>query len=195
MNSYSSLLSRFAFIFLIFVIISSGYLKGFLSCEMQDFLENKDTAKHILGFMLVFVFIMMEGGWSFNEKDDDMESNNWSSGNALDSLAMAAIIYILFIISSKSRLTYNIIFFTIMFILYVINTQRSYNHVRKFITDETNTNIMYYEKWIFGISLLVLIIGLIDYIIYQRNYYKSKFSWYIFLMGVHKCHTLNIKNK
>lgn len=143
--------------------------------------------------MLVFVFIMLEGGWSFNETENNMESNNWSSGNALDSLVIGAIIYFLFIISSKNRFIFNIIFFIIMFILYVINTQRSYYYVRKIITDETNTNIMFYEKWIFGIAVLVLIYGLIDYIIYQRNYYKSKFSWYIFLMGVHKCHTLNIK--
>jgi hypothetical protein len=191
---YASMLSKFAFVFLIFVVISSGYLKGFLSCEMQEFLENKDTGKHILGVILIFVFIMLEGGWSFNEKENNMESNDWSSGNAIDSLIIGTLIYFLFIISSKSRLMYNIIFFVIMFVLYVINTQRSYYYTRKIITEETNNNVIYYEKWIFGISLIVLIYGFIDYVMYQRSYYKSAFSWYIFFMGVHKCHGLNIKN-
>ena len=149
---YFNFLSRFAFIFVIFVVISGGYLHGLLSCQMQYFLENINIGKHILGIILIFVFIMLEGGWSFNQELDNMESNNWSSGNAIDTLIIGIMIYTLFIISSKSRLIFNIIFYTIVFILYLINTQRSYYHVRKIIKDETNDKIILYEKIILGIS-------------------------------------------
>lgn len=187
---YSKLLSKFAFIFLIFVVVSSGYLKGILSCQMQYFLENINEGKHVLGIIMVFVFIMLEGGWSFNQEENDMAENDWSSGNAIDSLIIGALIYILFVISSKSRLIFNIIFFTVMFILYLINTQRSYYYARKIITDETNTKIMIYEKYILGIGLFVLICGFIDYALYQQKNYKSDFSWYIFLSGVNTCNKL-----
>ncbi len=184
---YSNFLARFAFIFVIFVVISGGYLHGLLSCQMQYFLENINTGKHILGIILIFIFIMLEGGWSFNQEVDNMESNNWASANAIDTLIIGILIYTLFIISSKSRLVFNIIFYTLVFILYIINTQRSYYYVRKIIKDETNDKIILYEKIILGISVFVLIYGFIDYIIYQKKNYKSNFSWYIFLNGVHKC--------
>lgn len=187
---YSKMLSKFAFIFLVFIVITSGYLKGILSCQMQSFLENIDGGKHVLGIVMVFVFIMLEGGWSFNEEENNMADNDWSSGNVIDSLIIGTIIYILFIISSKSRLAFNIVFFTIMFILYLINTQRSYYYIREIIKDETNDNILLVEKWIFVIGVIVLICGFIDYVIYQQKNYKSDFSWFLFLYGVSKCNKL-----
>jgi hypothetical protein len=190
---YYNFLSRFAFIFVIFVVISGGYLHSLLSCQMQYFLENINTGKHILGIILIFVFIMLEGGWSFNQELDNMESNNWASGNAIDTLIIGILIYTLFIISSKSRLVFNIIFYTLVFILYIINTQRSYYYARKIITDETNDKIILYEKIILGISVSILIYGFIDYIIYQKKSYKSKFSWYIFFNGVNKCKRISKK--
>lgn len=186
-NFVSNFVSKFAFIFLIFIVITSGYLKGILSCQMQHFLENIDEGKHILGIIMVFVFIMLEGGWSFNEEENNIADNNWSSGNAIDSLIIGTLIYILLVISSKSRLLLNIIFFIIMFILYLINTQRSYYHVRKIIKDETNDNILLVEKWIFIIGIIILICGFIDYVIYQQKNRKSDFSWFLFLYGVSKC--------
>jgi hypothetical protein len=187
---YTKFLSKFAFIFLIFVVVSSGYLKGVLSCQMQDFLANISFGKHALGVIMIFVFIMLEGGWSFNQEENDMADNDWSSGNVVDSLAIGILIYIIFVISSKSRLVYNIIFYIIVFLLYMTNTQRSYYYVRKLINDDTNNKIIEIEKYVLSIAIFILIAGLIDYIIYQKNNYKSKFSWYTFLMGVTECSKL-----
>jgi hypothetical protein len=187
---YTKFLSKFAFIFLIFVVVSSGYLKGILSCQMQNFLENISFGKHLLGVIMIFVFIMLEGGWSFNQEENDMADNDWSSGNVVDSLAIGILIYIIFVISSKSRLVYNIIFYIIVFLLYMTNTQRSYYYVRKLINDDTNNKIIEIEKYVLSIAIFILIVGLIDYIIYQKNNYKSKFSWYTFLMGVTECSKL-----
>lgn len=187
---YTKFLSKFAFIFLIFVVVSSGYLKGILSCQMQSFLENISFGKHLLGIIMIFVFIMLEGGWSFNQEENDMADNDWSSGNAADSLIIGILIYIIFVISSKSRLIYNIIFYVIVFLLYMTNTQRSYYYVRKLINDDTNNKIIEIEKYVLSIAIFILIVGLIDYIIYQKNNYKSKFSWYTFLIGVNECSKL-----
>jgi hypothetical protein len=187
---YTKFLSKFAFIFLIFVVVSSGYLKGILSCQMQSFLENISFGKHALGIIMIFVFIMLEGGWSFKQEENDMADNDWSSGNAVDSLAIGILIYIIFVISSKSRLVYNIIFYIIVFLLYMTNTQRSYYYVRKLINDDTNNKIIEIEKYVLSIAIFILIVGFIDYIIYQKNNYKSKFSWYTFLIGVTECSKL-----
>lgn len=107
---YPKFLSKFAYIFLIFVIVASGYLKTILSCQMQYYLENISYYKHILGVIMVFVFIMSEGGWSFNQEENDMADNNWSSGNAFHSLIFGLLLYILLLLTAKSRIIFNIIF-------------------------------------------------------------------------------------
>jgi len=181
--------SRFAFIFLIYVVISSGYISQILSCQMQNFLSNNFLGRHIVGIVMVFVFIMMEGGWSF-QKDDESD-NNWSSGNVIDSLLMASGIYLVFLISSKSQLIPNIIFYLLLFALYAINTQRSFWLSRKKITEDTNTNMIHVEIGLSITILCTLCYGLVDYIIYQKHNYKNDFSWSTFILGKTKCSSID----
>ncbi len=185
--NYPRIFSKFAYIFLIFVVISSGYLKTILSCQMRYYLENIEYCKHILGILMVFAFIMSEGGWSFNQEENDMYSNDWSCGNAVDSLIFGVLLYILLVITAKSRILFNITFFIVLFVLYIINTQRSYCHIRGKITDETNSFIIKFESYVFIIAIFILVYGFIDYVIYQKNEYKSNFSWIVFFSGINHC--------
>lgn len=182
--------SRFAFIFLIYSIISSGYISEILSCQMQHFMTHSKFARHILGIIMIIVFIMMEGGWSFNKQEDDEFSNNWSSGNVLETSVIAAGIYFVFLISSKSQIVPNILFFTFTFILYVINTQRSYWLVRDKISKELNEKIVKLEIVLLVLCFCILIYGFIDYVMYQQKNYGSNFDWSIFLLGTSQCASL-----
>jgi hypothetical protein len=180
-------LSRFGFLFLIFAVVSSGYVTEILSCQMRKTLETSIYFRHFIGVLIFFVFIMLEGGWSFNNKVNEMFSNNWSSGNVLDTIIIAVILYIIFLLSAKSQFKYNIIFFGLVFILYFINTQRDYWHQRNIISEKSNKYTLYIEYIILFLSILFLIIGFIDYVIYQKKEYKNKFNWLIFLLGSHNC--------
>lgn len=187
---FSLFLSRFAFIFVIYAVITSGYIQEVLSCQMRYFLQNMYLPRHFFGILLVFMFIMMEGGWSFDTEDNEKEPNDWASGNVIDTMIMSIGIYIIFIISSKSQLIPNAIFFSFMFILYLINTQRNYWHARKQISEETNEKIFNFEVGLFLLSIATLAYGFLDYVMYQQSEYKEKFSWYIFLAGSKKCASL-----
>ncbi len=179
--------SRFAFIFLIFTVVSSGYITEVLSCQIRNMFESSTYFRHIVGLLMVFVFIMLEGGWSFDKKEDDKASNDWSSGNVIHSLGIAALIYGMFIISSKSQFWPNIIFFALLFILYAINTQRNYYKAREMISEEANQKTIKVEYGIAGISLITLAYGFYDYIGYQKAQRGSGFNWTDFLLGAHKC--------
>jgi hypothetical protein len=186
---FSSNVSRFAFIFLIYALITSGYISEILSCQMKTFIQNKWYARHILAVILVFAFIMFEGGWDFDKDREDKESNNWASGNTLHSIVMAFIIYLIFIISSKSKLIPNILFFSLLFFLYVINTYREYQLRRAEINESTNNNIIIFEKIIFSIAIIFLVIGFIDYYYYKKKQHEitKDFKWFDFFVGTTKC--------
>jgi hypothetical protein len=181
------LLSRFAFIFLIYVVITSGYINEILSCQMRRLLRESQVFRHILGVVMVFVFIMLEGGWSFNAELDAQSDNNWSSGHVLHTAIMAVGIYIVFLLSSKSRLTPNLIFFLLVLVLYFINTYRNYLNARKMITPEENARILMASKGLFIICLIVLFYGFADYIRFQQSEYGRLFKWQTFLLGTSKC--------
>lgn len=181
------LFSRFAFIFLIYAVVTSGYINELLSCQMQRFLSESKYFRHLLGVLLVFVFIMMEGGWSWDAEKDALADNDWSSGNVRDSLAIAVGIYGVFLLSSKSRLVPNFIFFGLVLVLYAINTQRNYYRNRDQLSDAANERLLGVSKVILGAAVLTLAYGFVDYVAYQRAEYGAAFRWSTFFVGVSKC--------
>jgi hypothetical protein len=179
--------SRIGFIFISFVVVSSGYISEILSCQMRYVLETSPYFRHFLGVLLFFVFIMLEGGWSFNKEEDDKFSNNWASGNVIDTGILAFGLYIIFLISSKSQFIYNALFFMIILAIYLINTQRSYLLIRESISKETNKYLLLLQNGMALLALIILIVGFIDYYIYQTQVHKKDFSFMKFILGAHQC--------
>jgi hypothetical protein len=180
-------LSRFAFIFLIYAVVTSGYINEILSCQMQHQLATSKYFRHILGVLLVFSFVMLEGGWSFDAATDELADNNWSSGHVLHTLVMAVAVYAVFIVSSKSRLVPNLIFFGLVLALYLVNTQRRYYKERNMITDEQDARLIAVSKALFVVAVAVLAYGFVDYVVYQKGEYGAAFRWSTFLLGASKC--------
>ena len=55
-------------------------------------------------------------------------------------------------------------------------------------TDEDKKNkILYFSKILFAISIVILIYGFIDYVIYQKQQFGRKFQWDKFILGTSKC--------
>ncbi len=179
--------SRVAFTFLIFCVVSSGHVSEILSCQMRERLHKSALLRHLVGFSTMLVFIMMEGGWSFNSARDDKAPTNWSSGNVLETLPLALGIYLIFMASSKSRFWPNVAFFSTILLLYTLNTQREFWLVRDEIKPDTSQNILIAEYVLTIVAFLILIGGVIDYVRYQKRKFGDKFSMWEFLIQGHEC--------
>lgn len=185
--------SRFAFIYLIFIVVITGFVSEVLSCQMRRFLSESKFIHYIMGIIMIFGLIMFEGGWSFDAEDDNKASTNWSTGNVIDTSVIAIAMFAIFYISSKSQLIPNIIFYVLVLAIYCLNTQMNYWIDRDMISEDEQSRIYLVSKILFIICIIVLIYGFIDYIIYQRIQYGKDFRWDLFFIGTRKCSS--IKNE
>ena len=106
-----SQIPKIAFLFVIFAVIAGGYATNVLSCQMQEWLETSILSRHIIGIILFFFFIMLEGGWDFDQERLNEAPVNWSAGNAIHSMIYAIIIYIVFVLTARGRLIPNMLLF------------------------------------------------------------------------------------
>lgn len=180
--------SKIGFIFLIFTFISGGYVNQILSCQLQNFLTHNIFGKHIIGIILLFSLIMMEGGWSF--KKEKIKHTNWSNGNIIDSSIYTIILYTIFVLSSKMQLYPSIIFYTIIFTIYFLNTYRMYNLNQELISNKLNIILIRIEQILIILGIIIFVYGIIDYYYYEIDQYTFEFSWINFLIGTPKCNKI-----
>ena len=130
---------------------------------------------------------MLEGGWSFDNDLQNEASVDWSNGNSITSLIFSIGLYIILILMSKQTLIFNLLIFGILFILYMINTERNFYLKRNKISDDMNKNIAKLEVIILSVLPFLLIFGVLQYYFIKKNEYKNKFSILIFFLGKLKC--------
>jgi hypothetical protein len=122
--------------------------------------------------------------------------NNWASGNTIHSLIYAFILYFVFIIIARSRLSANILLFITLFLLYIINVHTTYLNRRNRISKRKVKKIRTFEKTLIIISFMIFMFGFIDYFLYKISIHGSSFDILRFLLGTVKCDyqkTVNMK--
>lgn len=184
------LTSRIAFLFLIFAVISGGIVAQTLPCQLQSQLATSSVARHSIGFLMVFVFLMMEGGWSFDPKDDELAPTDWSSGNTIHTLGIAAAIYTVFVLSSKMQLIPNLMFYGLLFITYVMITYKRFLKDRKRLSPKDQKSLELVNKLLLVALITVFVYGFTDYVLYQRQQHPTNFSWEKFIVGKPKCDSM-----
>tara|TARA_B110000091_G_scaffold7512_1_gene7349 strand:- start:2457 stop:3080 length:624 start_codon:yes stop_codon:yes gene_type:complete len=183
-------ISKISFIFIAFLVIAGGYTTQIFSCSTQRFLSSNIYGKHLIGIGLIFVFIMLEGGWDFDKKEQEKHSVDWSNGNCIDSMMYAFVIYFILLISSKMRIGWNALLFGLLFVLYFVNTQRLYYFNRNRINKGINQQLIDGEKKVMYSLPFILTIGVVDYFFYKKAQMGKAFSFYLFFLGSATCRNL-----
>ena len=166
-----NIISFLPLIFLIYLVFIMSTRKGsMLSCSFRRLLKKRYILL-ILVFVAIFLYIE-------NRDDDD---------NTLDFLKTfmkSLVIFIFFIISTKSDGIYTFIFLGLSGLLYLEDKYLLNNDDFTLISKDTLDII---KKVIFSISILVLLLGCITYFVKKKKQYKSNFSLKTYLIGVEIC--------
>lgn len=177
-------IQKLVFIIVCLVIISGKYVTHLLPHQTNKFFTENLYIKHILGYLLIFIFIMLEGGFSFNQELQNSESVDWSNGNTFDTLVFAFILYILFIITTKMKLVPNMIFLFLLLLTYIFNSQREFLYKRNVIHYKDNITYLSYIKGLIIFIVFICIFGIYDYYRYQKIEYGDQFNILTFWFSV-----------
>ena len=162
-------------IFIFYLIVSGNFVGETFSCRLQKHLSQNIYLKHFVGFMLLFFFAIFV--------DDSKKINIYKQ------IIYTSIVYIIFILTTKTTVNIFIIVAILLFIIYILNEIEKYEK-------DVNENIDFSEnvKYIkFGLSitaLTILLIGNISYLLDKKKEYKSKFSLISFFFGRPICRGL-----
>jgi len=175
--------SKIAFLFISWAVITSGVVNQVLSCQVQNFFKHSYFGKHIIGFVLILMFIMLEGGWSFDKELEGKAPIDWSNGNIFDSSIFAFVFYFIFLLTAKMKLIPNLTFFFLLFLIYIINTQKNYWDNRKLFNKTSIVLLNSIIRFLLITAMAIFILGISDYYIYKRKEYKRAFSNFTFIFG------------
>lgn len=170
-------------LFAFYLIISAGFLNQIFGCKTQYLLNNNMYVKHLIGFFTLFFFVIL-----LSPIEQGIDSENLY----FKKLGISIMLYILFLLSTRTKGLYFNIFLSLIGVNYILNTYAdSLNkdkHKEKH--KEKIDKIRKAAKILGRISIVVLVIGVVFYYQEQKNEYKDNFKISKFIIG-----NTNCKNK
>lgn len=160
-------------IFIFILIISANFLAPIFPCRVQSLLNNNMAAKHLFGFLTMIFFVVLT------------IPNSFTQFNIL--FSQSFILYILFILLTKTESYIFFIIFILLAILYIINLKIKHLEESK---SKNKKHLIFYKtivNYLTIIILFVLFIGVLSYLGQKKLEYKNKFNYLYFFLGKPVC--------
>jgi hypothetical protein len=162
-------------IFILILIISANFLAQIFPCKIQKILNCNMYVKHIFSFLTLMFFVILSAPIGGSMRVNDI-------------LMKAFILYIFFIILTKTNYIIFMIIIILLGTLYLIilkiNELKESNNNDKNELEEKLNNIYNYISYII---LILLIIGFLMYMGEKKYEYKNKFEYRKFIFGIPYC--------
>lgn len=163
-------------LFVLYLIIAANFLAQTFGCKTQYLLNNNMYAKHLIGFFTLFFFVIL-----LSPTDPNIDSENVY----FKKLGISILLYVLFLLSTRTKGLFFNIFLSLIGFNYILNTYA--DSLNKDIHKEKIEKIRKIAK-IFGrLSIVVLVIGVVFYYQEKKNEYKSDFKIGKFIIGNTDC--------
>ena len=147
---------------LYYALIATNFTPHLIGNQLRDFIRENRIAQHIVGLMTLIVLV------------HTVTEHN----NIMDSIKYAAIVYVLFVLTTKLDLHWNIVLISLMFCYYIYESliEEYERHTvydnnipddkkMEVIADHHNKNIM--------ITMIVIMITLIGTILYSHKKHEQ----------------------
>lgn len=157
---------------LFYIVMIGRFFENFLSCDLQRLFDSSVEIKHFLAIISVFFLL--------TSIDTSMKLT--------DAARNTIIVYILYILSSKSK-AYTVI--PMLVLLSIDQLLKVYVDTNKDAKDELTIKLSkyatYFRNALTFIILVLIFGGALFYLIRAQNEFGDKFSYRKFILGTGKC--------
>lgn len=168
-------------IFSFILIISGNYLGTLFPCRVQDAFGRNKTLRHILGFFTLLFFVLLTTP-NFNDEENKVQITTH--------MIRTLRLYIFFLVLSKTHIHVWVTVFCMGCIVYILEL-----HQEDIIMNRTRAEdslipyryITITQHTIIAFSILVTFVGFLIYMGEKKAEYKSKFSYFTFILGKSQC--------
>lgn len=177
-NKLNNLTGLFEYkaLFVLYLIIAANFLAQTFGCKTQYLLNNNMYVKHLIGFFTLFFFVTLLS---------PVDQSNDSENLYFRKLGISVLLYVLFLLSTRTKGLFFNIFLSLIGFNYILNTYA--DSLNKDIHKEKIEKIRKIAK-IFGrISIAVLVIGVVFYYQEKKKEYGSSFKLNKFIIGKTEC--------
>ena len=213
-------------LFFLYFVLISGSCGEILNCGLQRFIQNSIWFKHVMILLSIYIFTFILNWYTIdsivvenydnkvNKEEDENEEENKTGVNPrlrylYESFLYSILIYIIFVISTKTEGKYLAIFLLLSVLLVIIQiilkalygsyTELNLTNWFKSVNDIKNQDInmekfddnliliLKFLPFIYLITFMVLITGLGKYYTRQRKDHTKNWDMIKFIFGNNKC--------
>lgn len=157
------------FLFSFYLLIFCNATYEILGCKLKQTLKSNIYVKHLIAFILLIFLIVLT-------------NENYANKHLFEVLLIAILIYIWFIITTRTNIYIIIIILILLLIIYYLDIKTKYEN-----NEKIKENYKYLQITIFIIAIIITIIGFIQYTIKTYNEKKNNFDINKYIFGVINC--------
>ena len=147
-------------LFLLFLIVSGNFIGNTLGCQIQELFTYSMKVKEILVFLLIY--------FTLNVVDN-------KSLSPFNHMKISFQIWILYMLLTRMNVTFSIIVFSLLAMIYVIQQQVEFKKGKDDLTKEEEEKYNKIMSLLEKLAMSLAIIGFVTYLIAKKREYKGKF--------------------
>lgn len=165
-------------IFSLYLIISANFLANTFGCTIQRLLTNNMIAKHIMGFLTLYFFVVLSGP---APTDDEKKNDPYLF---FKKFFVSLVLYGLFIASTRTQGVFFYLFLSLLALNFIISAYLD--------TVETDSSpaLQTLTTWLGRGAMIVVVVGMVQYYLQQKATFKSQFKLSKFIFGTPVCRSL-----
>lgn len=204
-------------VFFLYFVLVSGYCSTLLNCGLQRFMRDSVYFKHFLIFLSIYIFTFILNWYTFDSmaiSQEKFQNEKFQNENIINSqfsslkqlglwFVYSIFIYLVFLLTTKSEVTFILLFIAFTIISLVIQilikslSSKSYSNSKNklLITSEDYNDInkkfvIYAHNTVsigFVITMGLVIYGFYKYFKRQWKDHSHHWKWEKFIFGTSKC--------
>jgi hypothetical protein len=159
-------------VFILYLVLAGNFLQPLFPCHSTRLFESSMWIRHVLGFLTLIFFVVVT----------DTEVDDYLPLGSI--LAVSAVIYVWFLISSKMTANWWIGLVVLLAALYLIDLYEG--RMTKDTPDQKERRDLI-KTVILGVSMFLTLFGFLIYVGEKKLEYKNDFNYTTLLLGTPVC--------